>query len=131
MARTQRSEAPSGVASRRRRPDLPPRLRDGEACIAERATAIDKVDARFNEALAGVDVTKMMRRAGHDHVQTTMGYVKLAEDLTGDLGAPFGPLPPQLGEPDVGTGPTVGPSAQNPSQALDIIVPEEGVEPPT
>lgn len=47
-------------------------------------------------ALAGVDVTKMMRRAGHDRVQTTMGYVKLAEDLTGDLGVPFPPLPAEL-----------------------------------
>lgn len=51
-------------------------------------------------ALAGLDVAKMLRRAGHDHVQTTMGYVKLAEDLTGDLGTPFGPLPTSLvGEP--------------------------------
>ena len=48
-------------------------------------------------ALAGVDVTKVMRRAGHDHVQTTMGYVKLAEDLTGDLGMPFAALPESLG----------------------------------
>lgn len=47
-------------------------------------------------AMAGVDVTKIMRRAGHDHVQTTMGYVKLAEDLTGDLGTPFEPLPASL-----------------------------------
>lgn len=52
-------------------------------------------------ALAGVDVTKIMRRAGHDHVQTTMGYVKLAEDLTGDLGTPFAPLPSSLIEPSV------------------------------
>jgi hypothetical protein len=37
-----------------------------------------------------------MRRAGHDQIQTTMGYVKLAEDLTGDLGTPFSPLPPSL-----------------------------------
>lgn len=47
-------------------------------------------------AMMGVDVAKIMRRAGHDHVQTTMGYVKLAEDLTGDLGAPFAPLPASL-----------------------------------
>lgn len=47
-------------------------------------------------AMSGVSVDKIMRRAGHDHIQTTMGYVKLAEDLTGDLGEPFGPLPPSL-----------------------------------
>ena len=41
----------------------------------------------------GVAVDKVMRRAGHDMVQTTMGYVKQAEYLTGDLGVPFGPLP--------------------------------------
>ncbi len=44
-------------------------------------------------ALADVDATKIMRRAGHDHIQTTMGYVKMAEDLAGDLGVPFAPLP--------------------------------------
>ena len=47
-------------------------------------------------AMSGVGVDKIMRRAGHDMVQTTMGYVKQAEDLTGDLGTPFGPLPSEL-----------------------------------
>lgn len=47
-------------------------------------------------AIAGVDVTKMMRRAGHDGIQTTMGYVKQAEDLSGELGVPFCPLPEAL-----------------------------------
>jgi hypothetical protein len=28
-------------------------------------------------ALAGVDVAKMQRRAGHDHITTTIGYVKV------------------------------------------------------
>ncbi|MCL2725791.1 MAG: site-specific integrase [Polyangiaceae bacterium] len=82
-------------------------------------------------ALAGVDVTKMMRRAGHDHVQTTMGYVKLAEDLQGDLGAPFGPLPTQLVKPNERIGPTIGPSALPTPKSPMIPVPEEGVEPPT
>ena len=50
-------------------------------------------------AMAGLGVDKIMRRAGHDMVQTTMGYVKQAEDLTGDLGAPFGSLPPALLDP--------------------------------
>jgi integrase len=47
-------------------------------------------------AMTGVGVDKIMRRAGHDTVQTTMGYVKMAEDLTGDLGTPFPPLPDEL-----------------------------------
>ena len=47
-------------------------------------------------AMTGLGVDKIMRRAGHDMVQTTMGYVKQAEDLTGDLGAPFAPLPDEL-----------------------------------
>ncbi len=47
-------------------------------------------------AMAGVDSAKIVRRAGHDDHNTTMGYVKLAEDLTGSLGTPFGPLPDAL-----------------------------------
>ena len=51
-------------------------------------------------AMSGLGVDKIMRRAGHDVLQTTMGYVKLAEDLTGDLGVPFGELPASLVSPD-------------------------------
>jgi integrase len=40
-------------------------------------------------ALAGVDVAKMQRRAGHDHITTTMGYVKAVEDITGAIGGAF------------------------------------------
>jgi integrase len=47
-------------------------------------------------AMLGLDVAKIMRRAGHDDVGTTMRYVKLAEDLSGELGEPFGPLPDDL-----------------------------------
>ncbi len=47
-------------------------------------------------AMAALSVDLMMRRCGHDMVQTTMGYVKQAEDLSGDLGVPFGPLPEAL-----------------------------------
>lgn len=43
-------------------------------------------------AISGLGVDKISRRAGHDMIQTTMGYVKQAADLTGDLGVPFGPL---------------------------------------
>lgn len=47
-------------------------------------------------ALAGVDVSRISRRAGHRDIQTTMGYVKQAEDLGGTLGKPFGRLPSEL-----------------------------------
>jgi hypothetical protein len=62
-------------------------------------------------AMSGLGVDKIMRRAGHDMVQTTMGYVKLAEDLTGDLGVPFGPLPAAL----------VGGGSSAPSFALEAL----------
>ena len=51
-------------------------------------------------ALAGVDVAKMQRRAGHDEISTTMDYVKAAEDVTGTIGEPFPPLPACLVAPD-------------------------------
>ena len=47
-------------------------------------------------ALAGTDLAKMPRRAGHDEPSTTMGYVKIAEDLTGSIGEPFPALPAEL-----------------------------------
>jgi integrase len=54
-------------------------------------------------ALAGVDVPKIMRRAGHDSPSTSMGYVKIAEDINGEIGAPFPPLPAELvGDPPKG-----------------------------
>jgi hypothetical protein len=51
-------------------------------------------------ALAGVDAAKIQRRAGHDDVATSIGYVKQAEDVTGKLGEPFPPLPTCLVSPD-------------------------------
>lgn len=50
-------------------------------------------------ALAGVGVDKMQRRAGHERIETTLGYVKMAEDLTGSIGEPFPPLPESLVAP--------------------------------
>ncbi len=47
-------------------------------------------------AMAGVGVDKIVRRAGHDEVSTSMTYVKQAEDLGGALGTPFPPLPREL-----------------------------------
>ena len=52
-------------------------------------------------AMSGLGVDKIMRRAGHDVVQTTMGYVKQAEDVGGELGEPFAALPPSLLTPTV------------------------------
>ena len=52
-------------------------------------------------ALAGVDVTKIQRRAGHDDLNTTMRYVKAAEDFTGSVGDPFPALPEALVWPKV------------------------------
>src|SRR5690242_3410292 len=44
-------------------------------------------------AMTGLDVVKIKRRAGHDKVDTTDGYIKAAKDLGGaNLGPPFGPL---------------------------------------
>lgn len=47
-------------------------------------------------ALAGVDVVRMQRRAGHESLETTGSYIKAAEDFTGTIGEPFGPLPASL-----------------------------------
>ena len=45
-------------------------------------------------AIEGVDLAKIQRRAGHDNISTTLGYVKAAEDFSrGGIGVPFGPLP--------------------------------------
>lgn len=44
-------------------------------------------------AIAGVELARIQRRAGHDDIKTTLGYVKMAEDLTGAIGTPFSPLP--------------------------------------
>jgi hypothetical protein len=57
------------------------------------------------EALAGTPVDRVQARAGHEHIDTTIGYVKAVEDLNGKFGAPFAPLP--FGP----TGPTIRPSA--------------------
>lgn len=49
-------------------------------------------------ALAGIDLAKMQRRAGHEDITTTMRYVKAAEDMSGTIGEPFPPLPSELVE---------------------------------
>jgi integrase len=47
-------------------------------------------------AMSGLDTAKIMRRAGHDDIGTTISYVKATEDLGGELGEPFAPLPDDL-----------------------------------
>lgn len=47
-------------------------------------------------AMSRLELYRIMRRAGHEAPRTTLRYVKQAEDLTGDLGEPFPPLPPNL-----------------------------------
>lgn len=37
-------------------------------------------------AIAGIDTVCIQRRTGHDDINTTLGYVKQAEDLGGRLG---------------------------------------------
>jgi hypothetical protein len=66
-------------------------------------------------------------------IDTTDGYVKMAEDHGGDLGEPFGALPASLVkcDPDVPCDPSDLLSAGVDSVILDEKVPEEGVEPPT
>ena len=77
-------------------------------------------------AMMGLGVDRMMRRAGHDVVQTTMGYMKLAEDMTGELGAPFGPLPQGLVD---GVRPSGGqPTGQRRVQPLGILAESKGFE---
>jgi integrase len=65
-------------------------------------------------ALRGETLQTMRRRAGHKDIETTDGYIKMAEDETrGVMGVPFSPLPDEL---------IRGRSLR--------VVPEEGIEPP-
>jgi hypothetical protein len=47
-------------------------------------------------ALTGLETTRIMRRAGHDDPKTTLGYVKMAEDLKAKVGVLFPALPAEL-----------------------------------
>jgi hypothetical protein len=40
-----------------------------------------------------IDHTKLMARAGHDRFETTLIYIREAENLSADFGEPFPPLP--------------------------------------
>lgn len=96
---------------------------------ADNATAMPVSFRSFRDtgitwlALAGVDVIKMQRRAGHDSVQTTLGYVKAAEDHTDGVGHPFPALPNDLVWPKHWTK-REAISREKPS----IVVGEQGLE---
>lgn len=60
-------------------------------------------------------------------VQTTMSYVKQAEDLGSELGLPCGPLPEALSGSGLVSAFWPG---KTPRKAVEAV-PEEGVEPPT
>jgi len=64
------------------------------------------------EALAGTPIDRIQARAGHEHIATTLGYVKAVEDLKGKFGVPFAPLPfASSAEPTrAAIGPRIGPS---------------------
>lgn len=68
-------------------------------------------------ALARVEPMRIQSRAGHEKFDTTLGYVKMAEDLTGKIGVPFGPLPfaPAAG----GNGPSTGQVAAVRNETLE------------
>lgn len=77
-------------------------------------------------AIGGVDVHKLQRRAGHDDINTTLAYVKEAEDRPKLHGRVFPTLPNELAWPSDWT--SKGPIAWGKGP---LVVPEEGVEPPT
>jgi integrase len=74
-------------------------------------------------ALAGVPLQAMQRRAGHQEIETTLGYVKMAEDLTGKVGTPFAPLPRDLVQP------TIGPSSPGSPKKAGKPERDTGLEP--
>lgn len=63
-------------------------------------------------AVAGLDATKIQRRAGHTTIETTMGYLREAESFAGDaFGVPFPPLPANLLDPNPSTPRAAGSAA--------------------
>jgi hypothetical protein len=71
----------------------------------------------------------MQRRAGHEDLSTTLGYVKMAEDLAGKVGTPFPPLPRDLvTRLERGLGQGLGPVGARTSKTPVEPVPEEGIE---
>jgi integrase len=47
-------------------------------------------------AVRGDDAVKIQRRAGHEDFNTTLGYIREAENRRAGFGSPFPPVPPEL-----------------------------------
>jgi integrase len=77
-------------------------------------------------ALAGVPLQAMQRRAGHQEMETTLGYVKMAEDLTGKVGTPFAPLPRDLVQPTIGPSGPGSPKKPGKAERDTGLEPERG-----
>ncbi len=76
----------------------------------------------------GVDLAKLQRRAGHDDINTTLGYAKEAEDRSRLRGRVFPALPLELvmGRESPSETPTGG---AGPSDSTVLEVPKVGLEP--
>src|SRR5260370_29160142 len=68
------------------------------------------------EALAGTEAARIQSRAGHEHIATTLGYIKAVEDLKGRYGTPFGPIPFARGTIAPRTAPSACRSRQVPAK---------------
>ncbi len=79
------------------------------------------------EAVRGLDGTKLMRRAGHETFETTLGYIREAENLTAAFGRPFPPLPAGL----LAESPRNRPIAQRIVEFAGNMVGATGFEPVT
>jgi integrase len=62
------------------------------------------------EVLSGTEHTRVMQRAGHERFETTLGYIREAEVLGQNLGAPFPPLPASLLGPSTKEGEAAEPA---------------------
>jgi hypothetical protein len=76
------------------------------------------------EALAGTPIDRIQSRAGHEHIATTLGYVKAVEDLKGKFGTPFGPLSfgairPRIGPSDMAASQSIVTSSSYKLRLLD------------
>lgn len=65
----------------------------------------------------------VQREAGHEHIDTTLGYAKEVQNRGGRYGQPFPPLPESL------VGPAGGPAGPSKAQVTGIEVGEAGFEP--
>lgn len=75
--------------------------------------------------LADERVEVVQRRAGHKHIETTLGYAKEVENRKGKFGVPFPPLPSELiGTDDDTTPPDGGSERDDRSERANSAQPE-------